>query len=144
MRNLDLIWVRQQGGLTQAQAAELLNVHRTTFLSWEKGTTKTPLRKMREFEKLVGVIGSAPGVVARTLKYDADGFPAGFDRDRFNGDYEAEDGALQEIEGRDFIERDRERYRLLLTKLPGIDANKELAIYDAEIGRCKAAGIPLC
>ncbi len=49
MKNDDLIWVRENAGLSQKQASDLLGVSRRTFIRWETGDTQIPNVKWNAF-----------------------------------------------------------------------------------------------
>lgn len=49
MENADLVWVRENSGLSQQQAAELMGVDRRTFSRWETGAVKMPTHKWNAF-----------------------------------------------------------------------------------------------
>lgn len=49
MKNDDLIWVRENAGLSQKQASELLGVSRRSFIRWEAGDTPIPKVKWNAF-----------------------------------------------------------------------------------------------
>ncbi len=49
MKNDDLIWVRENAGLSQKQASELLGVSRRSFIRWETGDTPIPKVKWNAF-----------------------------------------------------------------------------------------------
>lgn len=49
MKNDDLVWVRENAGLSQKQASELLGVSRRTFIRWETGDTPIPNVKWNAF-----------------------------------------------------------------------------------------------
>ena len=143
MKNYDLIWARDWAGLTQAEAAEKIGVHRDTFSRWEIGARKMPARKWQKFLKAVAVNTADIPKRPEPLKYKADGYPVGFD----SGDYEdltdeAEEAALRELEGSEYEVRERERYRILMTRHMDHEASvRHMASYDEESRRI-AAGIP--
>lgn len=49
MKNEDLVWVRENAGFSQKQAADLLGVSRRTFIRWEAGDTPIPKVKWNAF-----------------------------------------------------------------------------------------------
>lgn len=49
MQNSDLVWVRENAGLSQQQAADLMGVERRTFSRWETGAVKMPPAKWNAF-----------------------------------------------------------------------------------------------
>lgn len=55
MKNYDLQWAREWAGLTQAEAANKMGVHRVTFANWETGARPMPKRKWNLFLKTVAV-----------------------------------------------------------------------------------------
>ncbi len=120
MKNHDLIWARAWADLTQDQAAELMNVDRRTFGRWEAGTVAMPAKKWTRFLAKVKVEKKD---IPMRRSYDADGYPVGFDKVRFDDidSTEHEGGwgmfdALRTIEGDEFESRRRERHRLALIK----------------------------
>jgi DNA-binding XRE family transcriptional regulator len=130
MKNYDLIWAREWAGLTQAQAAEKMGVHRVTFAHWETGARPIPTRKWRLFLKRVAVNPQDIPKCPKPMQYDADGYPIGFDRKMYevmamdisgftmdDGSagyddvfgWDLEEAALMGIEGDDYESRSRER-----------------------------------
>lgn len=59
MENADLVWVRENAGLSQQQAAELMGVDRRTFSRWETGAVKMPTHKWSTFLVKVNTPASA-------------------------------------------------------------------------------------
>lgn len=49
MQNYELIWARENAGLTQVQAAAKIGVHRSAFARWETGATPIPRVKWLKF-----------------------------------------------------------------------------------------------
>lgn len=135
MKNYDLIWARDWAGLTQADAAEKMGVHRVTFAKWETGAQAIPARKWQLFLKRVAI---NPQDIPNRVAYDAKGYPVGFDRAVYEemaidiASFTAPDGdesyddvfgwdlqevALMEIEGDDYDARSRERTRISYASL---------------------------
>jgi len=54
--NKELIWVREQKGWKQAQAAEKLQVSRQTLSSWEHGHSTMPAEKFSQLLTLAGIL----------------------------------------------------------------------------------------
>lgn len=136
----DLKWAREWAGLTQAQAAEKMGVHRDSFSRWETGATEIPTRKLQLFLRLVDINPQDIPKRPEPRRYDSDGYPVGFDREAYELDADAEDAALEIIEGDEFDSRQRERYRLFLTNDNCMEYTpeqvaKELALHDAETAR---------
>ena len=52
---LTLKQARQFNGLSQADIAEKLGVHRQTYMKWEKYPEEMPLGKAREFAKITNI-----------------------------------------------------------------------------------------
>jgi DNA-binding XRE family transcriptional regulator len=144
MKNYELIWAREWAGLTQAQAAEKMGVHRVTFTQWETGARAMPTRKWQLFLKCVAI---NPQDIPKHLaprEYDNMGYPVGFNEADYDVDFTgaALEAALRKIEGNEYEARDRERYRLLMTKFMSDDAvASHMANYDEETRRL-AAGMP--
>lgn len=141
MKNYDLIWAREWAGLTQAQAADQMGVHRVTFTNWETGRCPMPERKWKKFLKHVAV---NPQDIPKRLKYDAEGFPEGFNYEDYEDNWEAEQAALRKIEGDEYPARDRERERLQLiykSEIPNDEVVRHMAEYDEEQRRV-GAGLP--
>jgi len=53
--NLTMKQARQLAGLTQQEAAKLLDVHKQTYVKWEKNSDLIPLGRARKFSKIVGL-----------------------------------------------------------------------------------------
>ena len=140
-KNYDLKWAREWAGLTQAQAAEKIGVHRDTFSRWETGAQAIPVRKWQWFLKHVAVNPQDIPKRPAERQYNVDGFPVEFIRKHYgegykhNGDEDsaAEEEALTKFEGEEFPVRERERERLLMTKgMPAEAASAYMAEYDEE------------
>jgi DNA-binding XRE family transcriptional regulator len=137
MKNFDLIWAREWAGLTQAQAAETMGVHRVTFAQWETGARAIPTRKWQRFVELMKINPRDIPTRPEPLIYDAKGYPVGFTAEFFDemakdiatfidsdGDetydqnfgYELEEVELSRLEGNDYEVRARERYWLMIQK----------------------------
>lgn len=59
MENSDLTWVRENAGLSQQQAADLMGVDRRTFSRWETGAVRMPSHKWSAFLVKVNTPASA-------------------------------------------------------------------------------------
>jgi transcriptional regulator with XRE-family HTH domain len=108
MKNRELKWTREQSGLTQAAAADLMDVHRVTFAQWESGARPMPALKWQKFLKIAGVNPLAvPKFFAPTQdnvecpepeKYDAKGYDAeGYNANGYGADGYDSDG--YDVEG---------------------------------------------
>jgi transcriptional regulator with XRE-family HTH domain len=117
MINFDLKWAREWKGLTQEEAACLVGVDRSTFNRWENGSRPIPNKMMKRF--LAAIEMDAESLSSRR-QYDEDGYPVGFDREKFGDDYDAEEIALKILEGKEFERRQEVRsihfYRMWMVK----------------------------